>query len=72
MKRRHLWILGATRIHLDEVEGLGTFVELETIYEGPSEGAAREEHQRVLAALAIRPDGAIGGSYIDLSGGGDR
>ena len=33
-KRRNLWILDATRIHLDEVEGLGAFVELETVSEG--------------------------------------
>jgi adenylate cyclase class IV len=27
-KRRHLYLVGQTRIHLDEVEGLGTFLEL--------------------------------------------
>jgi adenylate cyclase class IV len=66
-KRRQLWILDATRIHLDEVERLGTFVELETIFEGTSEAFAREEHERVLALLAIRPGDALAGSYIDLS-----
>jgi adenylate cyclase class 2 len=66
-KRRRLWILDATRIHLDEVEGLGTFVELETIFEGSSEVAARVEHERVLELLALQSEGAIAGSYIDLT-----
>jgi predicted adenylyl cyclase CyaB len=66
VKRRELWLLDATRVHLDEVEGLGTFVELETIFESPSEAAARVEHGRVLDLLAISADGAIAGSYADL------
>jgi adenylate cyclase class IV len=68
-KRRRLWILDATRIHLDDVEGLGLFVELETIFEGPSEALARAEHQRVLALLAIRPEDGLPGSYVDLGVG---
>jgi adenylate cyclase class IV len=30
-KRRDLWMHGQVRIHLDEVEGLGTFLELEAL-----------------------------------------
>jgi adenylate cyclase class IV len=67
VKRRQLWILDATRIHLDEVDGLGSFVELETVFEGATEPGARAEHERVLALLGIRPESAIPGSYIDLS-----
>jgi predicted adenylyl cyclase CyaB len=67
VKRRQLWILDATRIHLDEVEGLGTFIELETIFEGTSEALARDEHERILGLLGIKPGEALAGSYIDLS-----
>jgi adenylate cyclase class IV len=67
VKRRQLWILDATRIHLDEVDGLGSFVELETVFEGATEPGARAEHERVVALLGIRPESAIPGSYIDLS-----
>jgi adenylate cyclase class IV len=65
-KRRELWLIGATRVHLDRVEGAGPFVELETIFEGDTEAAARREHEEVLALLGIDPSSAIAGSYIDL------
>ena len=31
VKSRELWMLGDVRIHLDEVEGLGTFIEFEAL-----------------------------------------
>jgi adenylate cyclase class IV len=30
-KRRELWMLGSVRVHLDEVEGLGAFIEFEAL-----------------------------------------
>ena len=51
-KRRHLLIYGATRIHLDEVDDLGSFVELETVLiaSAPRRGGsrARVSQQRTL------------------------
>jgi adenylate cyclase class IV len=67
VKRRQLWLLDATRIHLDDVDGLGSFVELETVFEGETEPAARVEHERVLGLLGIRPESAIPDSYVDLA-----
>jgi adenylate cyclase class IV len=65
-KQRELWLIGATRVHLDRVEGLGSFLELETIFEGDAEAAARHEHEEMLELLGVSPDSAIAGSYIDL------
>lgn len=48
-KRRRLLLLRRTRIHLDEVEGLGSFVELETVL---GEGDPEAEGQAELAAIA--------------------
>ena len=65
-KRRELWLLDATRIHLDLVEDLGAFVELETVAAADAGGAERAEHDRIAAALALDPGATVHGSYIDL------
>jgi adenylate cyclase class IV len=65
-KRRELWLLDATRIHLDQVEGLGMFVELETVTTGTPAEADRREHDRIAIALGLDPAVTVAGSYIDL------
>jgi len=65
-KRRELWILESTRIHLDRVEGLGDFVELETVCAGTPGPADRLEHDRISSALRLDPRVSVEGSYIDL------
>ncbi|HET7035514.1 MAG TPA: class IV adenylate cyclase [Thermomicrobiaceae bacterium] len=65
-KRRELWRFGATRIHLDEVEGLGSFVELETVLGGQPVEAAEAEHRLVRDRLGLADLLPIPGSYGDL------
>lgn len=65
-KRRDVVRVGATRIHLDQVEGLGAFVELETVIGGQDGGEARREHEAVIALLRLDRFAAIPGSYSDL------
>jgi len=66
-KHRTLFMAGRTRIHLDRVEGLGDFVELEVVL---SEGETTESGVRVahelLARLGISPRQLIEGAYVDL------
>jgi len=64
-KRREIWRVGRTTVHLDEVSGLGDFLELETTI---ADGAdvARAEHAEISAALSIRPEDTVAGSYADL------
>lgn len=67
VKRRHLLIYRHTRIHLDEVEGLGRYVELETLLmDDQDEDDAWLEHQEVRRALGISPVRTVAGSYADL------
>lgn len=66
-KRRWLYWFGRTRIHLDLVEGLGPFMELEVVLQP---GESREEGTAAAAELmdllAIDQDNLIEGAYIDL------
>ena len=67
-KRRRLFVWEAVRIHLDDVEGLGTFVELEALV-GPDfgdEGTARRKVDRLRSELAIADDALVSVAYSDL------
>jgi adenylate cyclase, class 2 len=65
-KQRNLWLLDSTRIHLDEVEGLGSFVELETVSPGEPGSGELLEHDRLWTAFGLDPRATVDGSYIDL------
>ena len=65
-KTRHLFLYGATRIHLDRVEGLGRFVELETIIQRQTEEEARVEHELVKQTLGLDRCETVVASYSDL------
>jgi predicted adenylyl cyclase CyaB len=66
-KRRLLFLVGRTRIHLDAIEGLGAFLELEVVLrdgESPEEG--RVEAETIMAQLGVTPQQLIEGAYVDL------
>ena len=52
-KERTLYLYGHTRIRLDAVRGLGTFVELETVLSDQGEADAHLEIAHVFAALGL-------------------
>ena len=65
-KTRQVWLWENVRIHLDDVKGLGQFVELEAVTE---EKGIEESHRRVEAlmrALEITSDQLVTGSYGDI------
>ena len=66
-KRRDVVLVKQTRIHLDNVTGLGSFIELETVIDGAlSDENAAIEHVAIIAALGIGDLPPVGGSYSDL------
>ena len=65
-KQRELYLWRHTRIHLDEVAGLGSFLELETVVTDQTHDEAERECREVQAALEIREEGLVAGSYSDL------
>jgi len=66
-KVRHLFLVGQTRIHLDQVEGLGHFVELEVVLK---DGQSSEEGVKVahdlMTRLGIQAQDLLEKAYIDL------
>jgi len=66
-KKRLLYMAGRTRIHLDAVQGLGNFVELEVVLrEGESADDGVREAKALMEALSIGGSQLIEGAYVDL------
>lgn len=67
VKKRWVYMVGATRIHLDDVAGLGWFWEIEAVI-GDQQDAVegRQAVDRILSQLEIRADDQIPIAYIDL------
>ena len=66
-KNRLLFLAGRTRIHLDSVEDLGDFLELEVVLneDEPLDNGVREAH-RLMQQLGVRPSQLIDRAYVDL------
>ncbi|MBR8656576.1 class IV adenylate cyclase [Achromobacter sp. Marseille-Q0513] len=66
-KQRRVYMAGRTRIHLDRVEGLGEFLELEVVLrEDESAETGMAEAHRLLASLGVKPAQLLSGAYLDL------
>ena len=66
-KVRELWMLDRTRIHLDTVEGLGPFLELEVAVDpGDDEGDRISLARRYLEEFGVRETDLVRSAYADL------
>jgi len=66
-KHRHIWLWQNVRIHLDQVEGLGKFVEFEAVITSVNEEtAAPAQLDQFSQLLSIRPEDHLAPSYADL------
>jgi adenylate cyclase class IV len=66
-KVRYLYLIGQTRLHLDDVDGLGQFMELEVVLrpqQPESEGQAIAEG--LMCRLGIHDADLLQGAYIDM------
>jgi homotetrameric cytidine deaminase len=67
VKRRRLLLSEGVRIHLDEVEGLGSHLELEAVgAPGSDLESERLKLERLRSALAIDDTALVAGSYCDM------
>lgn len=66
-KVRTLLLLGRTRIHIDKVEKLGDFVELEVVLDdGDTIAAGMAEAYAIMDKLGIKESDLVEGAYADL------
>jgi len=66
-KRREVLLIDNVRVHLDEVDGLGTFLELEAVVDAAHDDAVcRRQVDRLTAALGLTDDDLIRSSYAEL------
>lgn len=70
-KQRRVVLVGRTRIHLDTVEGLGRFLELEVVLrddEPACDGV--DEAEALMTRLGVAPGWLVEGAYLDLLASG--
>jgi predicted adenylyl cyclase CyaB len=66
-KHRTLYLVGRTRVHLDRVEDLGDFLELEVVLaEDESPDAGVKEARALMMALGLADGQLVDGAYVDL------
>ena len=66
-KTRILHLTGQTRVHIDRVEGLGDFLELEVVLRpNQSENEGKRIAEELLAELGIEQSQLIAEAYVDL------
>ena len=69
LKRRWLLRVGQTRVHLDRVQGLGDFMELEVVLrDGQSDAEGVAIAERLMAKLGLADAERLAGAYLDLAG----
>ncbi len=67
-KRREVLMVGQTRVHFDEVEELGRFIELEVVLKpGQSSGEGEQIAAELMSRLDIRSEDLVAGAYADMS-----
>ena len=66
-KRRRIFRWGEVQVHLDEVEGLGTFLEFERMIDSDDEaGRAEAEFSELRKSLRVLEKDLVAGSYSDM------
>ncbi len=66
-QKRRLYLYGRTRVHLDFVEGLGDFLELEVVLEqGENLLSGNNEVDYMMSRLGLTDKDLISGPYLEL------
>lgn len=66
-KHRTVFTLGRTRIHLDSVDGMGDYLELEVVMaDDEASEAGEQEAYEVMARLGVQKSQLVETAYVDL------
>ena len=65
-KRREIYFVGNVKIHLDEVAGLGRFIEVEAIGSAEQKEQLQRQCDEFLSELGVEANHFEAGSYSDL------
>jgi predicted adenylyl cyclase CyaB len=66
-KTRYLYLVGQTRVHLDDVQDLGKFVELEVVMKpGQPDADGQAIAEDLMAKLGVEASDLLEGAYMDL------
>ena len=66
-KRREVFLVDSTRIHLDEINNLGTFIELEVVLtKSQTDSDGERIAYDLMDRLGIRREDLIEQAYVDL------
>jgi predicted adenylyl cyclase CyaB len=66
-KTRYLYLVGQTRVHLDDVAGLGYFMELEVVLrDDQSDNDGQAIANDLMKKLGVEPTDLVEGAYMDL------
>ncbi len=66
-KTRYLYLVGQTRVHVDDVQDLGQFMELEVVMRpGQSDADGQAIAEDLMSRLGVEPSDLLEGAYMDL------
>ncbi|SAL59331.1 adenylate cyclase [Caballeronia terrestris] len=66
-KERHVYLVGRTRIHLDRVDGLGDFIELEVLLaQDDDEAGGEKEAHEMFTRLGVSQSDLVPVAYVDM------
>ena len=67
VKTRALYLVGQTRVHLDSVDGLGDFLELEVVLRpGQDSAEGQAIAAELMGRLGVRTDDLCATAYADM------
>ncbi len=70
VKQRDIYLVGNVRIHLDQVKGLGSFLEFEAVYQGDTskkKAAEEKKVRKLLDVFEIKPGDLLENSYKEMA-----